>query len=283
MRLRPFNWRDWLRASGRTSILLGFALIALFWSAVEFDLWRERAREAAAAQRTTGNLARMFESQILGAIRNGDRMMRALQHAAAQETLLAEFQHWAAHVNEFGGMVLQLSMTDAQGNLIASSTGAVMAPVSLADREHFTAHRNGASDDLFISKPVLGRASGKWSVQLSRGYHDRRGDFGGVLVVSLSAEKLSAFYESIDLGPDGSVLLVGLDGVVRASAGFKIDAIGTLNPQSQLLQRARVEPQGQFTTRGGLDGIARVTSYRTLEGYPLVISVGQAEDHVFGD
>ena len=283
LRLLPFNWRDWLRASGHTAIILGFALIALFWSAVEFDLWRERTRAETAAQRTTDNLARVFENQILGAVRTGDRMTRALQQAATQQTLFVEFQHWAGHVNEFGSMVVQLSMTDAAGNLIASSTGALAAPVNIADREHFTAHQNRAGDELFISRPVLGRASGKWSVQLSRAYRDHLGDFGGVLVVSLSAEKLSAFYESIDLGPDGSVLLVGLDGVVRASAGFKIDAIGTLNPESQLLQRARVEPQGQFTTRGGLDGVARITSYRTLDGYPLVISVGQAEHHVFGD
>jgi diguanylate cyclase (GGDEF)-like protein len=283
LRLLPFNWRDWLRASGHTAIILGFALIALFWSAVEFDLWRERTRAETAAQRTTENLARVFENQILGAVRTGDRMTRALQQAATQQTLFVEFQHWAGHVNEFGSMVVQLSMTDAAGNLIASSTGALAAPVNIADREHFTAHQNRAGDELFISKPVLGRASGKWSVQLSRAYRDHLGNFGGVLVVSLSAEKLSAFYESIDLGPDGSVLLLGLDGVVRASAGFKIDAIGTLNPESHLLQRARVEPQGQFTTHGALDGVARITSYRTLDGYPLVISVGQAEHHVFGD
>jgi diguanylate cyclase (GGDEF)-like protein len=282
LRSIPSSWRDGLRASGHTAIILGFALIALFWGAVEFDLWRERTRAESAAQSTTSNLARVFESQIFGAVRTGDRMMRALQRAATQQTLAAEFQHWAAHVNEFGSMVVQLSMTDATGNLIASSTGSLAAPVNIADREHFVAHRDGG-DQLFISKPVLGRASGKWSVQLSRGYRDHLGEFAGVLVVSLSAEKLSAFYESIDLGPDGAVLLVGFDGIVRASAGFKIDAVGTLNPETQLLRRARVAPEGQFTTRGSLDGVARISSYRTLNGYPLVISVGQAEHYVFGD
>ena len=90
LRLLPFNWRDWLRASGHTAIILGFVLIALFWSAVEFDLWRERTRAEDAAQRTTSNLARVFESQILGAIRTGDRMMRALQRAATRQTLLVD-------------------------------------------------------------------------------------------------------------------------------------------------------------------------------------------------
>ena len=198
LRSIPSSWRDWLRASGHTAIILGFALIALFWSVVEFDLWRERTRAEDAAQRTTRNLARVFESQILGAIRTGDRMMRALQRAAMQQTLSVEFEHWAGHVNEFGSMVVQLSMTDAAGNLIASSTGALAAPVNIADREHFVVHRNRAGDELFISKPLLGRASGKWSVQLSRAYRDHLGNFGGVLVVSLSAEKLSATAEGVE-------------------------------------------------------------------------------------
>ena len=46
------------------------------------------------------------------------------------------------------------------------------------------------------------------------------------------------------------------------------------------MQRQR--RQGHLTTRG-LDGVARLTSYRMLEGYPLIISVGQAEVHVFAD
>jgi diguanylate cyclase (GGDEF)-like protein len=277
------SWRDSLRASGCTAIVLGFALIALFWSAVEFDLWRERERAETAALRSTSNLARVFASQILGSIKTGDRMLQSLQAAAAKQTLSAEFQHWAGHVNEFGSMVHQLSMTDANGDLIASSTGTLAAPVSIADREHFNVHQSGGADTLFISKPVLGRASGKWSVQLSRRYGDPQGNFAGVVVVSLAAEKLSALYQSIDLGSDGGILLVGFDGVVRASAGFKVNVVGRLNPEPQLLQRAALAPEGQFTTRGGLDGVARMTSYRVLDGYPLVISAGQAEHHVFAD
>ena len=215
------NWRDWLRASGRTAIILGFALIALFWGAVEFDLWRERERAETAALRSTSNLARVFENQILGSIKTGDRMLQSLQRRRRTRRCSSEFQHWAGHINEFGSMVVQLSMTDANGDLVASSTGALTAPVSIADREHFKVHQGAGADTLFISKPVLGRASGKWSVQLSRGYRDLAGNFAGVLVVSLAAEKLSAFYQSIDLGPDGGILLVGLDGVVRASAGLQ--------------------------------------------------------------
>ena len=283
MRSHLSSWRDSLQASGCTAIVLGFALIALFWGAVEFDLWRERQRAESSALRSTSNLARAFASQILGSIKTGDRILQSLQASAANQTLSSEFQHWAGHVNEFGSMVLQVSMTDANGDLIASSAGALTAPVNIADREHFKVHQATGADTLFVSKPVLGRASGKWSVQLSRSYRDPQGNFAGVIVVSLAAEKLSAFYQSIDLGSDGGILLVGLDGVVRASAGFKVNAVGRLNPESLLLHRAAVAPEGQFTTRGGLDGIARITSYRVLDGYPLVISVGQAEHHVFAD
>ena len=121
------NWRDSLRASGCTAIILGLALIALFWGAVEFDLWRERLRAETVALRGTSNLARVFASQILGSIKTGDRMLQSLQAAAANQTLSSEFQHWAGHITEFGSIVVQLDMTDANSDLVALSTGALAA------------------------------------------------------------------------------------------------------------------------------------------------------------
>jgi len=94
----------------------------------------------------------------------------------------------------------------------------------------------------------------------------RHGAFAGVAVASLSPAKLAKFYESVNLGPDGAISLVGLDGVVRTSAGLKFDSIGRSMIGSELLRRAAIADEGFFTSRGTIDGITRLTSYRVVEG-----------------
>ena len=88
----------------------------------------------------------------------------------------------AAQINESATLTIQLAISDAAGRLLASSTDPLAAPIDISDREHFRVHAGAESDTLFISKPVLGRASGQWSVQLTRGYRDREGRFAGVMM-----------------------------------------------------------------------------------------------------
>ncbi len=123
--------------------------------------------------------------------------------------------------------------------------------------------------------------SRKWLIQLTRALRGRHGAFAGVAVVSLSSAKLTQFYESVDLGRDGAIILVGLDGVVRASAGLRVDAIGRSMTGSELLRRAVLADEGSFTSRGTLDGVTRVASYRVIEGFPLVLLVARADHVVF--
>jgi hypothetical protein len=94
---------------------------------------------------------------------------------------------------------------DANGYMVTSS--ALLrppAPMYLGDREHFQAHLKSKGDFLFISKPVIGRASGKWSVQFARKLTDNAGQFAGVVVISLDAARLARNYSELNLGPGGA-------------------------------------------------------------------------------
>ena len=271
----------WLRAAPQATTFFGLAMIALIWGAIEFHLNTERELSETAAIGSTGNLARVFEEQIVRTIKANDRILRSLQLSSVNETLSADFARWVSEIDDQSNLTVQLSLVGADGWLTATSLDFVTQAMDRSDRDYVKVHRNSAEAGLFISKPIFGRASRKWLIQLTRALRGRHGAFAGVAVASLSSAKLTQFYESVDLGRDGAIILVGLDGVVRASAGLRVDAVNLSMAGSELLRRAVLADEGSFTSRGTLDGVTRVTSYRVIEGFPLVLLVARADHVVF--
>src|SRR6202030_1906960 len=105
---------------------------------------------------------------------------------------------------------------DSKGISRASTAGPQSGPpIDVSDREHFRVQVGNTADLLFISKPVLGRASGQWSVQLTRRFKNADGSFGGIIVASLNPLHFTSFYNRIDSGTDASIAMIGSDGVIR--------------------------------------------------------------------
>ena len=97
--------------------------------------------------------------------------------------------------------VLQVSVIGADGWMTWSTTP-VEAPVWLGDREHFLVHKDGRQM-FFMSVPLIGRASGRWSVQFTAPLVSRDGGFAGVSVVSFDPLRLSASLAKLTFGTGG--------------------------------------------------------------------------------
>ena len=134
-----------------------------------------------------------------------------------------------------------------------------------------------------FQSPVLGRVSGKWSIQLSRGLYDKDGIFKGVLVSSMDPYHFSRFYESVDLGRDGAITLVGFDGVIRARGGMSADTIGKSMSQSDIFRIYNKEPYGIANGSGAVDGIRRLLAYRVVKDYPLIVIAAMSENEIFAE
>lgn len=271
----------WLRASLQGTTILGAAMIALLWISIGFH--REVAKQAAldAAQLTTANLAVSFEEQILRTVRGIDSTLLVLR--AVYEKNPAEFNlaEWTWHAGIVSNVVYQYSFIDRHGYLRSTSTGPI-EPIDLRDREHFRVHVDAPYDEVFISQPLISRLHGKPLIQLSRRILTYNGTFDGVLTASLNPTELAKFYETIDVGKDGSITVVGLDGHVRAARGLK-KQITYLSPEQGLRARQRDMPNGSYISNGSFDGVARVMSYRTVAGLPLIVAVGLSEKEVLAD
>ncbi|MBL8655581.1 MAG: hypothetical protein JNJ97_15340, partial [Alphaproteobacteria bacterium] len=114
--------------------------------------------------------------------------------------------------------IVQFSIADADGVMRQSNLPLGPGPVSIADREHFMVHVEAGSG-LFISKPVFGRVSQRWSVQLTRRVDGPNGEFAGVLVASVDATNFGGLAKSLGDNPNVVSAIYGLDGRLRSRTG----------------------------------------------------------------
>lgn len=251
--------------------LLGLAVIGLIWTAVEAEIRQERAFAQRIATQTAENYARLFQEHIRRAITETDNTIKFIRQDFLRDPHAFDLADWVKNKYSFNNLALQFTIIGADGRMETTTTAGAAPRVDLSDREHFRVHVNATSDSLFISKPVLGRASGRWSIQLTRRITDDSGAFRGVLVASLDPYYLSRFYESIDLGKGGGITVVGRDGVVRAMAGLSRETLGSPFDDVAGLRRALL--RDQWTEHGEGADADRVTTYRAVADWPLVVVV----------
>ncbi|MCY0855136.1 EAL domain-containing protein [Cupriavidus sp. D39] len=171
----------------------------------------------------------------------------------------------------------QVSVIDKHGLLIYSSI-APPAPgekVDLSGREHFRVHQNaGGRDMLFISDPVKGKVSRKWSIQFTRPIL-RAGSFDGVIVVSVSPEQFASFAQTFT-NRDGEVAsVIKTSGQVLA----RVPALeGTLaRAVSSRPYLASESPQsGSYRAVSGSEGVERVFGYYRAPEFGLNFVVGES-------
>lgn len=251
--------------------------IVLVWGAVFYQANSEEKMVRDAAFTENLNLARAFEEHTIRTIKSVDQAVLFLKF---QYEKYGDKVDIAEYVRE--GMIIsslfnQLGVIDENGIYILSNLPN-HKKMDLSDREHFKVHKARDTNELFISKPVLGRASGKWSIQMTRRINKPDGSFGGVVVISVDPFYFSDFYRSVDLGPGSVVSLVGRDGIVRARRAGDDNRVGQDLSQTPFMREVADKPIGSLQAVSTSDGVARLYSYRALKDYPLIVAVGTAED-----
>jgi signal transduction histidine kinase/DNA-binding NarL/FixJ family response regulator len=277
------------RSSSRLSRLLGqqagpwlvaVLAVAVIWASLAFHLLAERAHDERAAIESIDNLARGFGEHINRTIEGVDQVLRLLRNAYAADPAGFDLAKLTPAAETLNGLTLQISAVNRSGVMTMSNLP-MASRLDLSDREHIKTHFNTTADELFISRPVLGRVSNKWSVQFTRKLFDPEGSFAGVLIVSLDPYYLSQFYESLDIGK-GEIMLVGLgDGIIRARAPLPVGAIGSSFNEADMALIRRGAVNGNYRSNNASDGIERIYGFHRLDRLGLAVVVGFATEDVF--
>lgn len=246
------------------------AAIALIWTNIRFDLDREYNRAMTGAIAESGDLALVFEAMTAQTIDSIDRTLLVTRELYARDPQGFNLASWARNPAFLNGLNIQLAVADTAGRLVQSNLGPVSG-VSIADREHFAVHTRTASDELFISRPVMGRVSGKLSIQFTRPVRDLSGLLIGVVVASLDPLAIGAIYRSVEIG-HGEIVLAGLDGATRATRA-EVAGKDLPPPPPRLLEEAAYAAVGHY--QAWIPGAGEaIVSFRRVGTRPLVVAVG---------
>ncbi|MBV5295551.1 MAG: sensor histidine kinase [Curvibacter lanceolatus] len=275
------------------------ALLSIGWVVVVLTL-DLKARDAVAAEvRQNTNLARVLQEQTVRVLASVDQATLRMRDAAvAGELTPADYGRIANETGLVPQILTQLSLVDAQGRFVGSNidpTGEKTGHVDLSSREHVQVHlasdkvpdasRQMSLDGLFIGKPVLGKVSNKWTIQLSRKIERSDGRILGVVVASLNPAYFEQSYGEVNLGPQGGVTLLGNDRSVRARViGGTPTGMGTtLSNNSTMARLPQNERAGWSIVTSNIDKIERVAAYHRVADYPLRVYVLTSTEGALSD
>ncbi|MBC7500565.1 MAG: EAL domain-containing protein [Herminiimonas sp.] len=161
-----------------------------------------------------------------------------------------------------------------------TSTRPIQKTFNIADRDYFRRHRFNPSPALAIGIPLQGNRTPEPIIRFTRRLVDSKGEFDGIVVVSVLPALLASFYADASLGKQGFLTVIGEDGVLRASR---------LGPDTQVPPKTILLPGMPFMPNTGVelrpadafsDRVPRVVASRPLKPYPLIAVVGLSQSEI---
>jgi signal transduction histidine kinase/CheY-like chemotaxis protein len=265
---------------------LGLLSIVTLWTAIIYDEHADREAALNQAGTQTLSMAIALREHVHSVILSVDLILQALDSDYAGASGAYAMPKWITQLPGLRESWLQVGIIGSNGYPVVTTASADPGRTDLTDREHFLVHRDPAARQPFISKPVVGRITGKPSMQITRRIERADGSFAGVSVVSLDPAYFARFFESIDLGPRGIIYLTGRDGIMRARTTRSRDpylGVGQDFTGTPVLKKLLAAPQGIYRAHSTIDGIERIYGFAADGEYPVIVAAGMAVDDILAE
>jgi signal transduction histidine kinase len=263
---------------------LGVLSIAVLWTAVLYEQRADRQGALHQAEVQTQSIAIALREHVHGVISSADLILQRVDDSYLHSSGPYALPEWIAQLQFLRETLIQVAIIGTDGRALVSTLPG-LGQLDLSDREHFRVHLDPSAPQPFISRPVIGRLSGKPSIQITRRVVRPDGSFAGVGVVALDPAYFNRFFESIDLGPNSVIYLVGRDGVLRArssrAAGPNI-GIGQDFSGTPVMKTLLSAPQGVYRARSDVDRIERIYAFAADTDYPVIVAAAMAVDDILG-
>ena len=259
--------------------------LPLVWTGYFAITSSERAEALQQARAHGNSVAQLFEENTERIVERVDQSLLVVRALYAQDPAAFSLKFWAGKAHMATGDVVQFSLIGPNGYLVDTTTGYSGPPLYLGDREHFIKVMELTEDRLYVAKPVFGRASNKWTIQLARKLFDHGKGPAGVIVGSISVDVVGRFYDTAKLGIGGTLVLRNADFIVLAARGIDQGSVlGQRNP-GHVEGELRDRSHSQYWNRDGSEGRPnrsdRLVTARRSRAFPLIFTAGISEQEIY--
>jgi diguanylate cyclase (GGDEF)-like protein/PAS domain S-box-containing protein len=278
----------------RNLLVIGLTVVNLLVMGLSASvLFQSREQYFARAVTHSQSTASALDQSLTGSFEKIDLVLRTvsdeLEAQLARKTLdEAKTNRFLLRQNQRLPELDSIRVSDAQGYAILGNDVNKALKVSWTDRVYFQYHRDHANDITYVDKPLFGRISQKFVIPISRRYNHPDGRFAGIVTGSIAIPHFSQLMGRFDLGQNGIAVLrdesMGLISRVPPLVGSPVGTVGNRQIPKEfqaaldLGQRA-----GTIDTVVGVDGIARIFTFRRIEKMPMYLVAAVAHKDAFKD
>jgi len=256
------------------SALFGTILISLVWMTLFFFLKNEHESAERAAIQNSTNLAGALEEHLSRSLSEIDRILVIVRTLYERDKNKFDLAAWLRSSRVLNDEDLKISIVDNGGDARLSGDKATARNAGEIARDI----ADQPIDTLTISKPIL--VDGQWSIQFSRPLGAADKSLKGAVIASLDPAYLTRIYNSVDIGREGYIRVIGRDGIVRATSGRTLSVLGKDFSNADVFQRTSAA--GWYYTQSNLsDSVQRLIAYRWVNGFPIVITIGLSSHEIF--
>ena len=184
-------------------------------------------------------------------------------------------------VNDQTLAVRDILIVDNQGHLVNNAgSAATTPPRDVSDQPWFAVHQKEGLPSLYIGRPQRSRATGGWSILVSRPLmrHDKS---IGVIGAEVPITVFTDFYNSVVANGSVHVSLLRDDGTLMASEPHREEAIGRPLPDmAAALAAAAQHRAGVIAGQPDDAGKVSVTSFEHIPARPLILTASRDSDDI---
>jgi len=272
---------------------IAFVAIATLFAGVTLQILRDRSSVIEAAEDSTQQLALTLEASVKGVVQSaelvadnvGSVTLNALTADGNPSDL--SVQRWYDILTE-RPFINSITFIRPDGRIPVSvvrrdgvQPSLYDAPLDVSAWAPFAVHRGRSDRDLFIAPPHVSVFSDLRIVPLTRPLRTPDDALLGVVYVDTALSTFLDLFSEVLPEGNNAVVLFHDDGRLLFSYPFRQDSVDQSFSNAQLFQSHLPENQfGTYQAPSRTIGDVRILSYRSVDGWPLVLAVDHSLDGV---